>query len=59
MRQLPYDYSRCANSKCPLARFCLRHLSPGRPDWQVFSEFPGGESCHGFIDANKSPQEAG
>jgi hypothetical protein len=51
MRQLPFDYSRCMNEGCPLRDRCLRKLSPGHPTYQVYTAFPGGEDCRGFIDA--------
>ena len=43
---LPYDYSRCANETCQLP---CRRKEPGRPEYQVFSIFPGGEDCHARI----------
>jgi hypothetical protein len=46
---LPYDYSRCDDNvaaKCPFA--CARK-QPGHPTRQVYSMFPGGDDCHGFI----------
>lgn len=43
---LPYDYSRCGNEACNLP---CRRKEPGRPDYQVFSLFPGGEDCHARI----------
>ncbi len=56
MRQLPYDYSRCANEECPLRGNCLRALSPGHPTYQVYTAFPGGKDCHGLIDATDLPR---
>lgn len=53
MRQLPFDYSRCLHEACQLRARCLRQLSPGRPEYQLYLEFPGGEDCHGFIDASE------
>jgi hypothetical protein len=43
---LPYDYTRCARSDCPLD---CRRKEPGRPGYQSFSDFPGGPDCHGHI----------
>lgn len=50
MRQLPFDYARCANEECPLRSKCLRALSPGHPTYQSYAAFEGGEDCHGFIE---------
>ena len=49
---LPYDFSRCPNDACELRKKCLRWLSPGRPEGpQVFTAYPGGSGCYGFISA--------
>ena len=45
---IPYDVPRCAEIGCPLASQCARKTA-GRPGYQVYSEFPGGLCCSGFI----------
>ena len=49
---LPYDYSRCVNATCKLA---CRRKEPGRPTYQAFTAYPGGDDCYGLIE--KEPTE--
>lgn len=46
---LPYDVSRCANADCPKRQTCARWLDPGRPGYQVFCLFKGGDDCPEYI----------
>jgi hypothetical protein len=50
MTRLPYDDARCVPEiagKCPLP--CARK-QPGRPGYQAYAAFHGGDQCHGFIE---------
>jgi len=51
--KLPFDYSRCDNENCPLSQKCARFLDPGHPTYQVYTDYPGGEDCYGFIDVTE------
>lgn len=47
---LAHDMSRCEQSiaaRCPFA--CARK-QPGHPTHQVYTMFPGGDDCHGYIE---------
>ena len=48
LRPLPYDYARCG-TPCAIAARC-RRTTPGRDGYQSFSNFPGGDDCHGLIE---------
>lgn len=55
MTRLPFDIARCAEPvvlSCPLR--CARK-QPGHPEYQVYSMFPGGDDCHGFIAETEAP----
>ena len=58
--RLSYDTARCIktneNWDCPLARYCLRRIDPGRPEYQAFTAFKGGGGCDGFIDEKGDSQ---
>lgn len=50
---MPFDMSRCAvapgNAACPLAARCLRRIDKGRPTYQAYTAYRGGDDCDGFI----------
>ena len=48
LRPLPFDYARCM-TPCALATRC-RRTTPGRDGYQTYSDFPGGDDCHGMIE---------
>ena len=45
---LPYDIARCPTEGCPLAGTC-RRKEPGNGRYQVYSLFPGGAGCYGYL----------
>ena len=57
MARLSFDMARCLKTEenwdCQLARYCLRRIDKGRPDYQAFAEFKGGKDCDGFIDVKE------
>jgi len=54
--KLPFDYSRCLREECPLSRKCARFMDPGRPKYQTFTDYPGGEGYYGFIDVTEGDE---
>jgi len=49
---LPYDVSRCGTKGCPLSGTC-RRKEPGHPTHQVYTAFPGGAGCYGYLAAGE------
>lgn len=53
LKELPYDWARCAPSMCAEKNRCARHTSPGHPDGnQVMQDFSKlrvkGNRCAGY-----------
>jgi len=51
---IPFDISACANQTCEVRFNCRRPQAPGR----VYSNFPGGADCYGFIGQDRRKHEA-